>query len=975
MTTPIGAKGPTPVRTARKVLLMARSRRGVVSVLAMMFVVLFGSLVAAMGISSQGNLRAASTHLHVMRAMGAAETGMAFAEARLREASSRFIIAKSDIDASTASALWSGNTGSLGDIVVLDPPSGHAEAAPPSGLAEAIALIHAADENIIVFDGIDVPVVTTAPAGTDTGVYQADGWVVTPLVALGEVPVGQDADIPAFQVIYAPLANGVDVRAIVVGYDFGYRRQGQPLTRVITQDFRLFKRVEHAVISPSKLMIGKNVHIEGNLGAAYEEIDVTNGEPLVLRSDFAGLDDALDAKLTDLYEGILDHDIDGDNRLRVGHPIEDQGIPNKAGDDYGGDPNESPFSDITGDGFVDEFDVFINHYDANGDGRVVLSDALKAGTPAELEAAEFVDSSGNPIDDQLALLLDGTVPDRNRNGIHGFYDFDSDGAWDAGVEPMLDYDPVRDAFLDQELGFRDGAIDAMDRYAKVNGSIDFRVSSSAWNASHGDPQESLQGGIHAPTGENPLDFNVGDNKLPDLDATAFVETESGLRTASDGDEFWEQVASQLGVSVSDLPTYEETRSDDGTTPLYFRLDPDADHDGLPDNSATAHFEKMPFNSPNFSDWYYRPVFRNMRFYDTQIPMGLNALFVNCEFIGVTWVRAHAVNTHPHWTNYGRLEMSPTIGVPAPAFERTVYGDDPGEDGADAPPMLPASAIPPNQVVLLAVDPLDKGDILDSQISTFSTDDYNSLPDPLIIDGKRVTDTRDYSNNLRFHDCLFVGSIVSDTPTAYTHVRNKMQYTGKTRFLEAHPDAPDDPLLNPEVDDLEEIAKSSMMLPNYSVDIGSFNSPPEQHVSLKGAIIAGVLDVRGNASIDGSLMLTFQPKPGEGPLVDVAGTEVGNPAGFNTTLGYFGIQDGDGESIDPADLPLFGGQPIVGWDVDGDGLPDIDPDETPPDGAQPVPFHGYGRVEIRFDPNMTLPDGIMLPLRLSPLVGTYREGTR
>ena len=49
------------------------TRRGVVSVLAMMILVLFGSLSVAMAIASQGNLRTASTHLHVLRAMGASE--------------------------------------------------------------------------------------------------------------------------------------------------------------------------------------------------------------------------------------------------------------------------------------------------------------------------------------------------------------------------------------------------------------------------------------------------------------------------------------------------------------------------------------------------------------------------------------------------------------------------------------------------------------------------------------------------------------------------------------------------------------------------------------------------------------------------------------------------------------------------------------------------------------------------------------
>ena len=78
------------------------SRRGVASVLAMMFLIIFGSLVAAMAVASTGNIRTANMHLHVMRAMSAAETGLAVAEHRLNEASSRFVLAESDIDANVA---------------------------------------------------------------------------------------------------------------------------------------------------------------------------------------------------------------------------------------------------------------------------------------------------------------------------------------------------------------------------------------------------------------------------------------------------------------------------------------------------------------------------------------------------------------------------------------------------------------------------------------------------------------------------------------------------------------------------------------------------------------------------------------------------------------------------------------------------------------------------------------------------------
>lgn len=952
-----------------------RDRRAVASVLAMMMLILFGSLVAAMAISSKGNIRTADTQLHVMRALGAAETGLAVAEQRLMEAASRFVVSRGDIDADAGWDLWVGSLGSLGTVEILDPPSGYSEASDPSGLAEAVANRHAADVGIVVLDGLETPVIGPAASGADPAVYREDYWVYTPLVGLESRPEGENP--VSFQVVYAPLQDGATIRAIVTGYDFDGARRGRPVTRTISRDFSLAKRIEHAIVSNSRIMIGRNVHVEGDLGARFTGVEHENGHPIVTRSDFYGLDSTLDSKLEAFYAGVHEYDVDGDNRLRVGHPTETLGVPVDTDTDGDTEPDGS-YLDATGDGYIDEFDIFIRHFDKDNNGRVTLSSALTVGTPAEGSSPEFVDSSGSPINDELALLIDMSSPDRNRNGIYGFIDENGNGVWDPDAETMLDYDPVRLVYRDQVLGYRDGYIDKLDRYTKVKGRLAFKVTSDAWVTNQGDWSSHIEGGINAGD-RSPIEFGLTDAELPGITASSFTSSESALRSAADGEPFEQQVADALGVSTDALASYVESKSPG--TPRYYRIDPDNDGDGRPDNWASAYFEQVPFNSPSFSDWYYRPVYENMVFKDVVIPKGTNALFRNCTFAGVTYVKTHTGNDHTNWTLYGRMQMDEATGRPTPVRTRSIYGDDASEAGGeDAPSMLPSTAIPPQQWVLLADEPLDKGDLLQSQVGTVSATSYAQLPAPLVIDGKRVTDTRAHSNNIRFHDCTFVGSIVSDTPGEYTQVRNKLQFTGATRFLTAHPDYPDDSQYNPEVSDLAEIAKSSMMLPNYSVDIGNFNSPPTQNVQLQGAVIAGVLDVRGSANIDGALVLTFNPVLGEGPMVDSLGNPVGNPAGFNATLGYFGPDDGDSESLDPATLPEHDGVKIVGWDLDGDGIADLGPTDSPTDeeldaGAVPVPFYGLGRIQLRFDPDMTLPDGIMLPLQVRPSIGTYREGKR
>lgn len=942
--------------------LWGATREGVAAVLAMMFLILFSSLSVAMAIASKGNITTAATQLHVGRAQSAAETGLGVARARLAEAAARFLVSRSDVDAEFGESLWTGETSSLGTVTVLPPKTGRQDLSPAAGLAEALAQVHALDLNTVGSLGVETPVIGNASESASVLEFLQTHWVYTPAIALEDRDPDRELPPLAYAITYAPLANGTDVRAIVTGYDLSYRRAGQFITRTISQDFRLSKQVKHAIVSNSRVMAGKNVLISGGLGVRYDSVEFNNGDPLVLRSDFKGISTTLDSKLTAMWNALAAADVDGDNRLRVGHATEGAGVPPATTDFDGNGQPDNAFDDATGDNYVDEFDVFIKHYDANGDGKVTLSSALTAGTPAAGASPEFT------ADEDLALLIDSANPDRNRNGIYGFVDTNLNGRWDSN-EVFLDYDAATNTNRDQVLGYRDGYIDKKDQYAKVTGKLTFRVSSNAWTAAQGSIKSKLVGPMRPGAGESAVTFGANDAELPNVSTSVFTSAQTSLQAAADGASLNAQTAQQLGISLVQLPTYVETRPESYTGPRFRRLDADSNNDGLPDNSATAYFEKMPFNAPSFSDWYYRPVYENMVFKDVQIPMGNNGLYINCTFVGVTWIRSDSTNTHSLWGEYGKMQLDTATNRPAPTPRRTIYGD--GSTETSFPSMLPSTAIPPAQMILMAENPIDKADIPQNLVS--STQGYNLLPNPLVIDGRRVTDTKSRSNNIRFHNCLFVGSVVSDAPQTYTQVRNKIQFTGGTRFLSKHPTYPDDPTYNPESQDMREIKKSSMMLPGYSVDLGTFNSPPTQNLQLKGAIIAGVIDIRGNADIDGALLLTFAPQHGAAPLVDSAGAPLGNPANFNATLGYFGPDDGDAESLDPNTLPVVGGQKIVGWDTNGDGLADVGPTQAAPSGATAVPFYGHGRVNLRFDPNMTLPDGIMLPMRMMPLPGSYKEG--
>ncbi|MEN0019474.1 MAG: hypothetical protein AAF747_01170, partial [Planctomycetota bacterium] len=325
-------------------------QRGVATVIGLMFVLLVGSLVAAMAASSRGNIRTADTHARVRRAMAAAETGMQLAEQRLAKAASRFVVSQSEITPSFFNAVWTGGT--IGDHVVLGSDT---MGDSPAGIAQALINMHALDGNLIIRDSLDIALAGTSVAwpATDAAEYRPDWWVTTPIVGVDTVTVGEGGGPqtpipPGFQIAYAPLADGVTVRIIAIGYDFA-GNVNRPVTRTIMRDFSILKKVEHAIISPSRVLFGKNVQIVGDLGTTFEDTDFNNADPVVMRSDFRGLEPLLDAKLDALYASLQTpgNDVDGDNRFRIGHPVEGGAIP---GDYVGsnGDPDPAAaFGDAT----------------------------------------------------------------------------------------------------------------------------------------------------------------------------------------------------------------------------------------------------------------------------------------------------------------------------------------------------------------------------------------------------------------------------------------------------------------------------------------------------------------------------------------------------------------------------------------------------------------------------------------------------
>ncbi|MHC4809489.1 MAG: hypothetical protein ACYTEV_03895 [Planctomycetota bacterium] len=821
----------------------APRRRGVSSILAMLYLVMFGSLAAAMAVVAQSNLRTADSAMRVSRAMSAAETGLVFGVRRLNEQASRFVVLAGTVDADLAFDLWTGGLPS--DEVDVLPAVGYSETTEPSGIMQAIAYVHE-DVDAHWFDA-EAGDALLPNVDTDLGVLE-----VKP------ISLGESADDPYFRLRYEILADEPAIRVTSIGVD-------RDLTRQVSMDFRLAKRIEYAVVTPNRLMIGKNVMVEGPIGTRYgvfadgspneEELDLPNGDPMTIRSDFYGLDADLDTLLDAFYAAVVDYDVDGDSRLRPSHP--DEGI---------GVASNDEFVDWDGNEYVDDFDLFLATFDADGDGRVVYDGTLAYAAGYGSLDEEYGPDAGEDL--QLMRLIDESRPDRNGDGV---------------------FPPVAGNDKDRILGWQDGVVDALDQYAKVRGRVMFGVTRADWEDYHGESyQTEVQGPIMAPVGEAPLLFEVNDERMIELTTGMFADSRTW---------FEDQVPASPVTDISQPPADESFIHDQATTVGTFTLAADMDP-----------YESVPFGSPGAYDYYQRPVFENYTFENLRIPRGSNALFINCTFAGVTWIETLSVeDTEGTWNYTGAYNWQ--------------------DDDLDGIP--------------------DDGELTLGKFRE-PGDPYSPMTAPL-PDGTRTNNTRLYSNNLRFDSCTFLGSVAgdrigSDDPDdrTYTHWRNKVQFTGDTRFY-IDPNDPD--LLDqPDVDvlrpillamndaDREQLATSSIMLPGWSVDIGSFDAFAPR-VNLKGTIVAGVLDIRGRAEIRGTMLMTYRPARNEGPLLVMGSINVDR---FNTTIGYFSSDDGDSE------------------------------------GSEPVPGE-FGEIRLIYEPPAGLPDGIPWPVSVRAVQNSYAEG--
>ncbi|HSV27095.1 MAG TPA: hypothetical protein VLH60_04300, partial [Sedimentisphaerales bacterium] len=156
------------------------------------------------------------------------------------------------------------------------------------------------------------------------------------------------------------------------------------------------------------------------------------------------------------------------------------------------------------------------------------------------------------------------------------------------------------------------------------------------------------------------------------------------------------------------------------------------------------------------------------------------------------------------------------------------------------------------------------------------------------------------NNIRFHNCTFNGTIVTNTPQSFNWQRNALYFTGGSTFQN------------------QTNTEATILAPHFNVNLGNTNPVAGTNNVLRGAIIGGIVDIRGNAEVFGT-------------IISMADTSA-NTSGFVTNIGAT-LNDGGSETVAISDV---------------------------------------GTINITPDAENRLPSGILTPIVIRPDQSTYAE---
>jgi len=127
------------------------------------------------------------------------------------------------------------------------------------------------------------------------------------------------------------------------------------------------------------------------------------------------------------------------------------------------------------------------------------------------------------------------------------------------------------------------------------------------------------------------------------------------------------------------------------------------------------------------------------------------------------------------------------------------------------------------------------------------------------------------NNVRFENCTFNGVIVTDVPQVLKWQYNCLYFTGEATF-----------------DNTSDIQEATILAPHFNVNLGNTNPEQSDNNVLTGAIVGGIVDVRGNAQIYGTIISMCDTTQWSSGYVTNIGATLDDGGSETTELGDIGV---------------------------------------------------------------------------------------
>jgi hypothetical protein len=142
---------------------------------------------------------------------------------------------------------------------------------------------------------------------------------------------------------------------------------------------------------------------------------------------------------------------------------------------------------------------------------------------------------------------------------------------------------------------------------------------------------------------------------------------------------------------------------------------------------------------------------------------------------------------------------------------------------------------------------------------------------LYIDCSKTSTYKSYTNNVRFENCTFNGTIITDVPQPFNWKNNCLYFTGEATF-----------------NNQSDIQEATILAPHFNVNLGNTNPQQSDNNILTGAIVGGIVDIRGNAQIYGTIISMYDTTPWSSGYVTNIGATLDDGGSETTELGDIGV---------------------------------------------------------------------------------------